>query len=144
MSNGKVVEIRYNYVGGVPGYDVVLAKGSQVSFRRFAKPSGGLVVLADKTEPAWMRHWKGREDRAWPRTRSAKVKLADAVRDTAEARPRARAGHIAAGMAQSATSGSTDVKAYNVAILKDGAQLRVAIDSDTGSVIADPSALAPY
>ena len=139
-SGGKVVEIRFNNVGGVPGYDVVVAKGSQISFQRFAKPSDGLITLTDKTEPAWMLKWRAREDVSL--VSAAKVSLADAVR-TAEAQ-RGGAPAIAAGMAKSATGANTDVKAYNVAILKDGVQHRVAIDSATGEVIANPRMLAAW
>jgi hypothetical protein len=139
-SGGQVVEIRYNNVAGVPGYDVVVAKGSQINFQRYAKPSEGLITLTDKTEPAWMLKWPAREDVSL--VRNAKVKLPDAVR-TAEA-ARGNAPAVAAGMARSAAGADTAVKAYNVAILKDGAQRRVAVDSETGEVIADPRMLAAW
>ena len=139
-SGGKVVEIRFNNVGGVPGYDVVLARGSQITFERFAKPGQGLITLSGETKPAWMLNWTAREDVTLVRT--AKVKLADAVR-TAEA-ARGNAPAAAAGIAKSAAGANTDVKAYNVAIIQDGRQHRVAVDSATGEVIANPRMLAAW
>jgi hypothetical protein len=140
VSNGQVVEIRYNSVAGVPGYDVVLAKGSQISFLRFDKPTGGLVTLTDKTEPAWMLNWTARDDISL--VRNAKVKLPDAIRAAEAARGNAPA--VAAGMARSAAGANTAVKAYNVAIVKDGSQRRVAVDSESGEVIANPAMLAAW
>lgn len=139
-SGGKVVEIRFNNVGGAPGYDVVLARGSQITFERFAKPGQGLVTLSGDTKPAWMLNWTAREDVTLVRT--AKVKLADAVRAAEAARNNAPAA--AAGIAKSAAGADTDVKAYNVAIVQDGRQHRVAVDSATGEVIANPQMLAAW
>jgi uncharacterized membrane protein YkoI len=139
-SGGRVVEIRYNNVAGTPGYDVVLAKGAQVSFQRVSKPGAGMTELSDKTKPAWMLDWQAREDISLINT--AKVSLADAVR-TAEAQMGGSPA-VAAGMAKSAAGANTDVKAYNVAILQRGEERRVAVDSANGSVIADPGMLAAW
>jgi hypothetical protein len=139
-SGGKVVEIRYNNVAGAPGYDVVVAKGSQISFMRFSKPGQGLVAHTDETKPAWMLNWPARKDVSLVRT--ASVKLPDAIRAAEAANGNAPA--VAAGMAESAISAATSVKAYNVAIVKNGGLRRVAVNSADGSVIADPSALANW
>lgn len=139
-TGGKVVEIRYNNVGGVPGYDVVVAKGSQVSFERFTKPGGKIVAHTDKTKPAWMLNWPAREDVSLVRT--AKVKLADAVHTAETANGNAPA--VAAGMAKSAAGADTSVKAYNVAIMQKGELRRVAVDSASGDVIANPAMLAAW
>jgi uncharacterized membrane protein YkoI len=139
-SGGRVVEIRYNNVAGAPGYDVVLAKGSQVSFQRISKPGAGMTELSDKTKPAWMLNWAAREDISIIST--AKVSLADAVR-TAEAQMSGSPA-VAAGVAKSAAGANTDVKAYNVAILQNGEERRVAVDSANGSIIADPGMLAAW
>ena len=80
-SGGRVVEIRYNNVAGAPGYDIVLERKGEVSFQRFSDPAAGLVVLTDKTEPAWMLGWRGRKDVSLVST--ASVPLTDAIR-TAE------------------------------------------------------------
>jgi uncharacterized membrane protein YkoI len=140
VSGGRVVEIRYNNVAGTPGYDVVLAKGSQVTFVRITKPGGDMIQLSGTNKPEWMLDWAARQDISLITT--AKVPLADAVR-TAEAQMGGSPA-VAAGMAKSAAGADTDVKAYNVAILKNGEERRVAVDSADGSVIANPSMLAAW
>jgi hypothetical protein len=140
VSGGRVVEIRYNNVAGTPGYDVVLAKGSQVSFVRITKPGGDMVQLSGSNKPEWMLDWEAREDISLIST--AKVSLADAVR-TAEAQMGGSPA-VAAGMAKSAAGADTAVKAYNVAILKNGEERRIAVDSGNGSIIADPNILAAW
>jgi hypothetical protein len=139
-SGGRVVEIRYNNVSGVPGYDVVVAKGSQVSFQRFSKPDAGLVALTGKTQPEWMLKWQARRD--VDLVEKAKVPLSTAIR-TAES-SMSGAPAVAAGIAQSASRPDTSVHAYNVAILEGKDLRRVAVDSDTGQTIDDPSALAGW
>lgn len=139
-SGGKVVEIRYNNVAGTPGYDVVLARGPQVSFVRVSKPGGGMVELSGASKPEWMLQWSARTDVGLVST--AKVPMAEAIRTAEGAMGGAPA--VAAGMAQSAAGANTSVKAYNVAILKDGQERRVAVDSESGAVIANPSMLAAW
>jgi hypothetical protein len=139
-SGGRVVEIRYNNVAGAPGYDVVVAKGSQVNFQRFSKPGGGLVTLTDKTEPDWMLEWPSRRDVSL--VQKSRVSLADAIR-TAEANVPG-APTVAAGIAQSASGPVTDVHAYNVAVLRGDELRRVAIDADSGQLILDPGALTGW
>jgi hypothetical protein len=139
-SGAKVVEIRYNNVGGTPGYDVVLARGSEAGFYRITKPGGGMIQLTGDKKPEWMLSWPARKDISL--ISAAKVSLADAVR-TAEAQMGGSPA-IAAGMAESAAGANTDVKAYNVAILQDGEQRRVAVDSANGAIIANPSMLAAW
>jgi hypothetical protein len=139
-TGGRVVEIRYNNVGGAPGYDFVLARGSQISFNRVSKPGAGMVELTGDSKPAWMLKWPARKDVTLIKT--AKVSLPDAIR-TAESQMGGSPA-VAAGMAESAAGANTDVKAYNVAILQDGEQRRVAVDSADGSVIANPSMLAAW
>ncbi len=140
-TGGRVIEIRYNNVSGVPGYDVVLAKGSDVTFLRFSRPETGAVQLTGKTVPDWMLNWTSKKNTSLGE--SAKVRLADAIR-AAEA-DRQGAPAVAAGIARSAAEGDADVHAYNVLISSGGGgQRRVAVDTQTGQVIADPSALADW
>jgi uncharacterized membrane protein YkoI len=139
-TGGKVVEIRYNNTAGAPGYDVVVAKGTDISFERFTKPGQAIVAHTKETKPTWMLNWPAREDVSLVRT--AKVGLPAAIR-TAEAANR-NAPAVAAGMATSAAGSDTEVKAYNIAIVQDGELRRVAVDSATGSVIADPGVLAAW
>jgi hypothetical protein len=70
---------------------------------------------------------------------TAKVSLADAIR-TAEASEDG-APAVVAGVARSASNPTSDVHAYMVGILKNGDLQRVAVDSKTGLVIANPSML---
>jgi hypothetical protein len=139
-SGGRVVEIRYNNVAGAPGYDVVIAKGSNVAFQRFSKPGAGLVDFTDTTKPDWMLKWPARRDVSL--VKKAKVSLADAIRSAEAVQPQAPA--VAAGIARSASGPTTDVHAFNVAVLQGGKLRRVAIDSETGQVIDDPGALSPW
>ena len=44
-------------------------------------------------------------------------------------------------IAVSASNPGSDVHAYNILLLNDGNTQRVAVDSETGAVIADPAAL---
>jgi hypothetical protein len=46
-----------------------------------------------------------------------------------------------AGVARSASNPNSDVHAYMIGILKNGDLQSVAVDSKTGAVIANPSAL---
>ena len=140
-SGGRVLELRYNNVDGVPGYDVVVAKGQQVQFLRLGRPAAGLVEISEKAVPPWMLDRQSQRNAKLGET--AKVALADAIR-TAEGN-KGGAPAVAAGIARSAANPTSDVHAYNISILsKDGIQRRVAVDSQTGLVIADPSALSAW
>jgi hypothetical protein len=137
---GKVMEIRFAIVDGVPGFNVVLARQGALAFMRVANPMAGLVALTAKSEPAWMTGWQTRE--AVKVVRNAPVSLATAIR-TAEA-ANGGAPAVAAGLASSATSPATEIHAYNVLLLVGGSTQRVAVDSQTGLIIADPSALGNW
>jgi hypothetical protein len=139
-SGGRVAEIRYNNAGGAPSYDFVLVKGADVSFQRVSKSNGGTISLTGDTTPAWMLDWQARKDASLAQT--AKVGLADAIRTAESARNGSPA--VAAGIARSASNPTSDVHAYNVSILQAGEQRRVAVDSQSGEVIEDPSALAVW
>ena len=137
LSGGRVAEIRYDNVAGVPGYDVVLVQGDHVRFQRYTKPSDKPVELTEAKTPKWMLGWQSQKNASL--VQDAKVPLADAIR-TAEARMKG-APAVAAGISHSAAAPTTDIHAYNVAILKDGKQQRVAVNSESGHVISNPSAL---
>jgi hypothetical protein len=137
-TGGRVVEIRYNNVGGTSGYDFVLARGSEISLQRISQAGGAMTELSGSSAPAWMQGWAGRKDARL--AGAAKVSLPDAIRTAETAMGGAPA--VAAGMAKTAADANTAVKYYNVAILKDGEERRVAVNSDDGAVIADFSVLA--
>lgn len=137
MTGGQVVEVRYSDAGGAPGFFAAYAKDGNVSFVRLAREDGVLTAVSEQTRPAWMMRWSGRQD--LKAAERAKVTLAQAIR-TAEDQSRAPA--VAAGISPTAANGASDVKAYNVLVLRDGQTHRLAIDDSTDQVIQDPQALA--
>lgn len=137
LSGGRVAEIRFHNVKGVPGYDVALAQGDHIRFQRYTKPNAKMITLTESTTPAWMLDWRGQKNMTL--VQNAKVPLADAIR-TAEGTMR-NAPAVAAGIAHGASSPTTAVHAYNVSLLVNGAQHRVAVNSDSGAVISNPQAL---
>jgi hypothetical protein len=137
LNGGRVAAISYDNVSGAPGYDIIVLKGSDVRFWRLDKPAGQPVELTGVSVPSWMLTW--RSQRRATAVKDAKVSLADAIR-TAEA-SRQGAPAVVAGIARSASNPTSDVQAYTVGILQDGGLHRVAVDSQTGQRIEDPSAL---
>src|ERR1700756_4330342 len=47
LSGGRVAEIRYHNVGGVPGYDVALAQGDHMRFQRYSKEANKPIELTE-------------------------------------------------------------------------------------------------
>jgi hypothetical protein len=137
LSGGRVAAVAYNKVAGTPGYVVVLIQGSNVRFMRIDTPTGKPIDISDASVPPWMMNW--RTQRRAAVVQAAKVSLADAIR-TAEASQRG-APAVVAGIARSAAHADTNVHAYMVGILKNGALQRVAVDSETGLVIEASSAM---
>jgi hypothetical protein len=137
MNVGRVAAIAYNNVAGVPGYGVIVVQGSDVKFMRLEKPRGEAVEISQASVPTWMMNWRNQKRAAVVQT--ARVSLADAIR-TAEASQNG-APAVVAGIARSASNPSSDVHAFMVGLLINGALHPVAVDSKTGSVIANPSAL---
>jgi hypothetical protein len=134
---GRVAAIAFNNVAGTPGYGVILAQGSNVRLMRLDKPGGQAIDISQASVPTWMLNW--RNQRRASAVEAAKVPLADAIR-TAEASQRG-APAVVAGIARSASNPSSDVHAYMVGLLKDGRLHPVAVDSRSGMVIENPSAL---
>ncbi|MDB5394249.1 MAG: hypothetical protein JWM91_1755 [Rhodospirillales bacterium] len=139
-TGGKVIEIRFTSSNGMPGYHVVVAKGGEVQFMHLEARSGKLTTTHENMVPVAMLKWRGKADVHFAET--AKVPLSVAIHTAEQADDNAPA--IAAGIARSASSPSSDVHAYNILIVRDGTVRRRAVDSDTGEVIADPSALADW
>lgn len=140
-NGGRVMEIRFDSSLGHPGYDVVVERGDHVDFVRLAEPEAGLVVASTSAEPAWMLGWRGRRDVKI--VQQADIGLAKAVR-VAESQ-NGGAPAVAAGIAVSASNASNSVPAYNVLLeMPDSRVRRVAVDSRTGLVIADPQALSNW
>jgi hypothetical protein len=138
LSDARVAAIAYNNVAGTPGYGVILVRGSNVTFKRLDKPNGKPIAVTGLSIPKWMMTW--RTQRRAAVVAAAKVSLADAIR-TAEASEH-NTPAVVAGIARSASDPTTDVHAYMVGILRSGDLHTVAVNSATGSVIENPSALA--
>jgi uncharacterized membrane protein YkoI len=136
-SGGRVAEIRFDNVDGAPGYDVVLVKADNVRFQRINVQGGAPVEYSESKTPKWMLGWRSRGNARL--VRDATVPLADAIR-TAQASMN-NAPAVAAGISHGASSAATRVHAYNVAVLRNGAQRRVAVNSQTGGIISNPQAL---
>jgi hypothetical protein len=133
---GRVAAIAFSNVAGAPGYSVIMAQGSNVRLMRLDKPDSQAVEISQASAPSWMLNW--RNQRRFNAVEAAKVPLADAIR-TAEGSEGGPA--VVAGIARSAANPSSDVHAYMVGILKNGALHPVAVDSANGMMIANPSAL---
>jgi hypothetical protein len=134
----RVAAIAYNNVAGTPGYGAILAQGSNLSFKRLDLPTDKPIAISEKEIPAWMLNW--RNQRRATILQSAKVSLAQAIRAAEASQDNAPA--VVAGIARSAANGNSDVHAYMVGILRNGRLQRVAVDSETGSVIDEASMAA--
>lgn len=137
LSGGRVAEIRFDNINGVPGFDVALAQGNHMRFQRYTKSSGGLITFSEAKTPAWMLDWRGQRNMSL--VQNARVPLADAIRTASGSMRGAPAA--AAGISHAASSATTSVHAYNIAVVQNGALRRVAVNSDSGAVINNPSAL---
>lgn len=94
-----------------------------------------VTKIAVKKLPAWMLNWKMTE---YVRSlEKANVSLSKAV---AKAEALSGAHAIGAGLAKP-LSGTNQVLAYNVELLRSGKRERVAIDATSGAKIANPEAL---
>jgi len=140
MTGGRVLEIRYADVNGEAGFHAVVAKGDTVQFMRLEQKSGRLTPVDQHSTPDWMLSWRNKADVHFAET--AVVPLAQAIQ-TAEQQDN-NAPAIAAGIARGASNPTSDVHAYNVLLDMAGNERRLAVDDNTGQVIADPQALAAW
>lgn len=136
--SGRVLEIRYTDKDGMPGFRAAVVHAGRVKFIRVAATGADTVELTQTSLPDWMLRWKSRADIHMDK--AAKVTLVQAIRTAEMADGGAPA--IAAGIAPSASNPNSDVQAYNVLVLRNGAVKRFAIDDRTGQIIANPSALS--
>jgi hypothetical protein len=137
LAGGRVAAIAFNNVAGTPGYGAILTQGPNVRFMRLDNPTGKAVEISQASTPTWMLNWKTQKRAA--AVEAARVPLADAIR-TAEASQQG-APAVVAGIARSAANPNSDVHAYMVGLLRNGDLHPVAVDSKSGMVIANPSAL---
>jgi uncharacterized membrane protein YkoI len=140
-TGGKVIDIRFsNNTNGMPGYNVVVVKSAQVQFFHFEERSKHVVVLDASSKPVYMLNWAGKADVHF--AMQAQVSLSTAIQTAQQSEPGAPA--MAGGIARSASNPDSEVHAYNVLLNRGGSVKRVAIDSSTGQVISDPSALSSF
>lgn len=131
---GRVLEVRLLHSHG-PGFAAVVSKGQDLINVRYTEPSRQVDKLAVSETPQWMTDWMLREDAK--DIRKATVAPADAVQKVQQAMG---APAVDIGLARP-LSGGNSVLAYNVEVVKDGTPQRVAIDANTGQMIADPQSL---
>ncbi len=140
-TGGKVIDIRFsNTTNGMPGYNVVVVKAAQIQFFHFEERSKHVIELDASSKPVYMLNWRGKSDVHF--AQQAQVSLSTAIQTAEQSQPGAPA--MAAGIARSASNPESEVHAYNVLLNRSGSVKRVAIDSATGQVIADPSALSSF
>jgi len=140
-TGGKVIDIRFsNTTNGMPGYNVVVVKAAQIQFFHIEERSKHVIELDASSKPVYMLNWRGKSDVHF--AMQAQVSLSTAIQTAEQSQPGAPA--MAAGIARSASNPESEVHAYNVLLNRGGSVKRVAIDSATGQVIADPSALSSF
>jgi uncharacterized membrane protein YkoI len=137
---GRVLEIRFINSDGEVGFRAAVAKSGSVTFLKVAAEGGATIELSEASVPDWMLKWKARADLG--AAKSATVPLPQAIRAAEQANGGASA--VAAGIASSASNPTSDVKAYNVLVYRDGEVHRVAVDDQSGQVISNPGALADW
>jgi uncharacterized membrane protein YkoI len=139
-TGGKVIDIRFSNANGMPGYNVVLVKGTQVQFFHFEERSKHVVELDASSKPIYMLNWRGKSDVHF--AQQAQVPLSAAIQTAEQSQPGAPA--MAAGIARSASNPDSEVHAYNVLLNRAGSVKRIAVDSATGQVISDPGSLSSF
>jgi len=132
-TGGKVMDIQVANNGGQPVYDAVVVKPGKVGTARISGRTGATIQDADFS--ASSLNWHDRADvKSFAK---ATVPLATAIKTVEQ---NAGATAVNAGLAKPLSAGNS-VLAYNIEVVKDGRANRVAIDANTGEVIADPGAL---
>jgi uncharacterized membrane protein YkoI len=134
-TGGKVLEIRFVDEKGHERFESVVATPDAVVYMAVDPVSEDVTKIAVKEVPAWMLNWKMTE--YVKSIEKANVPLSKAV---AKAEALAGAPAIGAGLAKP-LSGTNQVLAYNVELLRKGKRERMAIDATSGAKIANPEAL---
>jgi uncharacterized membrane protein YkoI len=136
-TGGKVLDIRFSNANDMAGYHVVVVKGGQVDFFKVEPGSNHVMQLDADSKPVWMLNWRGKTD--VQEAKQATVSLSNAVRTAEQSQNGAPAA--AAGIARSASNPDSKVHAYTVLVVLGGRVQSVSVDSSSGEVISDPSAL---
>jgi uncharacterized membrane protein YkoI len=135
-TGGKVMDIQVSSAGGQTVYDAVVVKPGKVGNARLSGRTGAVSAMQDADFSVSNLNWHDRADVS--SFSKATVPLATAVKTVEQSAGGATA--VNAGLAKP-LSANNSVLAYNIEVVKDGRANRVAIDANTGEVIADPGAL---
>jgi uncharacterized membrane protein YkoI len=137
-TGGRVLEVRLLHQNG-PGFQAVVIKNKQLTNVKVNSSNGNVTTIAATETPQWMLDWRLKSEAH--EIGHAHVTPQQAVRSVEQA---AGAPAIDVALARP-LSGGNDVLAYNVEVVKDGMPQRVAIDANTGQIIADPqTVLGPW
>jgi uncharacterized membrane protein YkoI len=136
-TGGKVLDIRWSNVNGVAGYNAVVLKAAQVQFFHLEERSRHVIELDASSKPVYMLNWRGKADVS--AAKQAPVSLSNAIQTAQQSQ---NSPALAAGIARSASNPESDVHAYTVLLNVNGGVKSVSIDSSTGQIISDPSALS--
>jgi hypothetical protein len=134
-TGGKVLEIRSMDEEGHERFESVVAKPDQVIYMAVDPVTENVTKIAIKELPAWMLNWKLTEYVS--SIEKATVPLAKAITN---AEAMAGAPAIGAGLAKP-LSGTNQVLAYYIELLKGGKPRLIAIDATSAAKIANPEVL---
>jgi uncharacterized membrane protein YkoI len=131
-SGGKLLEIRLMDEKGEPAFEAAVAQGDSIVYLRVASVGDVVTHISVRELPPWLQNYKMQ---AYMQSASrAKVPLAEAV---LKAEAKAEAPAIGAGIAKP-LGGSNAVLAYYVETLKGGKRQLLAVDAESGAMIANP------
>jgi hypothetical protein len=134
-TGGKVLEIRSVDEKGHERFESVVAKPDQIIYMAVDPVTESVTKIAIKELPAWMLNWKLTEYVS--SIEKATVPLAKAITN---AEAMAGAPAIGAGLAKP-LSGTNQVLAYYIELLKGGKPRLIAIDATSAAKIANPEVL---
>jgi uncharacterized membrane protein YkoI len=134
-TGGKVMDIVVASHDGKPYYDAVVVKQGKVGTVQVSGKAGTVATLPDDQFTVGNLNWHDRADVS--SFTKATVPLAAAIKNLEQ---QGSATAINAGLAKPLSPGNS-VLAYNIEIVSNGQARRVAVDANTGEVIADPGAL---
>jgi len=133
-TGGHVLEIRLLH-RKAPAFEAVVAMGRDLVNVRVRALDDQVTRISVNETPRWMLDWRLRAEMR--DVQHAKLSAADAIRRVEDS---TQAPAIDAAIARPTTP-TNRILAYDVEVLKGGQPRRVAIDAQTGEIIADPSSL---
>jgi uncharacterized membrane protein YkoI len=134
-TGGKVLEIRLVDEAGHERFESVVATPGEVLYMAVNPVTEDVTKVAIKQLPAWALNWK-----LTVYVKSIEKANVSLSKAGAQAEDLAGAPAIGAGLAKP-LSGTNQVLAYYVELLKHGKRERIAVDATTGAKIANPEVL---